>query len=618
MVVATTTKPTLKEALNLIPAAGYIRMSTDKQEDSPDRQRGEINRMAERLGYKIVCWYEDHGMTGTESKKRDEFQRMLVDAKTGRFEAILLYELSRMSREDPFEAIEHWRKLRDAKVQIVTCQRGPVDFNNLGGFITAIVDQHGSHDEVVKLSHRSVSGKNRTLANGGRIGGKPFAYDRQIIDDAGKVVKIISHRENFSKPKGWKSKLILSADKAAVAAVRFAFEAVASGQSIQFVAREFLRRGVKSRKGSGLMRGTDIKSMLTNPVYAGCLRAGAASAGKFNSITSVFIEDAHPAIVSRALFDAVQQQLTLRYKRKRTAKPGTYLLNGLVYCGHCGLRMQGSYRERGREMYKCIGHRVTGECEGGRPCISMRALEKNVLRIVDELLLKPNEEVLAGCDPEEKPTVQNEHIAEIFQLQANISRATENLALAPDRQQFQDISRRISDWREREAELQAAIRNSQQISDELRTAKNTIAEIRAARSKMKSVDYTNVDRVALQNALFVVLQSISVTRRSVGDRVKYRMIECEITCRPGIADGKVQFRGLDGTHYGRWVEVLNAISTEQPIETVELAGVVGLEIKDTAKHCRRLEAAGFITRTLRIRPAGCKWQLTNDGRRLAE
>jgi len=51
----------------LIPAVGYVRMSTDRQEDSPARQKAEIWELAKRGNYKISEWYEDHGLTGTES-----------------------------------------------------------------------------------------------------------------------------------------------------------------------------------------------------------------------------------------------------------------------------------------------------------------------------------------------------------------------------------------------------------------------------------------------------------------------------------------------------------------------------------------------------------------------
>ena len=97
--------------------------------------------MAKRHGYRILTWYEDHGLTGTESANRPEFKRLLENAKGGKFQAVLLSEQSRMSREDIFDVMIHCRLLRDAGVRIVTCQRGELDFNNLGGVITAIVDQ---------------------------------------------------------------------------------------------------------------------------------------------------------------------------------------------------------------------------------------------------------------------------------------------------------------------------------------------------------------------------------------------------------------------------------------------------------------------------------------------
>jgi site-specific DNA recombinase len=94
-------------AASSVPAVGYIRMSTDKQEDSPARQRRDIEALAERMGYRILSWYEDHGLTGTESANRPEFRRLLENAKGGKFKAVLISEQSRMSREDVFDAMVH-------------------------------------------------------------------------------------------------------------------------------------------------------------------------------------------------------------------------------------------------------------------------------------------------------------------------------------------------------------------------------------------------------------------------------------------------------------------------------------------------------------------------------
>ena len=170
-----------------IPAVGYIRMSTDRQEHSPERQRREIQQLADREGYRIIKWYEDHGLTGTESANRPEFQRLLQDAKRRRFQAILLHEQSRFSREDIFDVMLHWRLLRQAGVEIVTCQRGRLRFDDLGGIITAIIDQHGAREESVKLASRVVSGQRLRASQGKRIGGIVFAYDREVLRRARQV-----------------------------------------------------------------------------------------------------------------------------------------------------------------------------------------------------------------------------------------------------------------------------------------------------------------------------------------------------------------------------------------------------------------------------------------------
>jgi DNA invertase Pin-like site-specific DNA recombinase len=227
----------------LKPAVGYIRMSTDQQQDSPARQRRDIEALANRLGHRIIDWYEDHGLTGTESINRPKFQRLLQDAKRGRFEAVLLSEQSRMSREDIFDAMLHWRLLRDAGVKIVTCQRGELDFSNLGGVITAIVDQYGAHEESVKLAQRVVSGQRLRASQGKRIGGMVFGYDREVLDETGEVVRRVHFRERFRKPRTWTTRLVPSADRDAVKAVRWAFDAIRRGHTIGYILREFNARG---------------------------------------------------------------------------------------------------------------------------------------------------------------------------------------------------------------------------------------------------------------------------------------------------------------------------------------------------------------------------------------
>ena len=63
------------------PAVGYIRMSTDKQEDSPAQQKAEITYLAQPEGYRIIRWYEDHGAELNAFLLGPGFGKVRIDAR---------------------------------------------------------------------------------------------------------------------------------------------------------------------------------------------------------------------------------------------------------------------------------------------------------------------------------------------------------------------------------------------------------------------------------------------------------------------------------------------------------------------------------------------------------
>ncbi|MBX3438652.1 MAG: recombinase family protein [Planctomycetaceae bacterium] len=316
-----------------LKAAGYIRMSSDHQGDSPARQRAEIERLAANDGYHIVEWYEDHGLTGTESKNRPDFQRLLADASSGKFEAVLVSEQSRMSREDVFDAIAHWRLLRDAGVKLVTVQRGEMRFDDLSGILTAMIEQHGAREESVKLSKRVTSGKREKYRRGERAHGNPlFGFDRVITNEAGQLVQRVHFSQRFQKPAGWRQSLAPSTDVASVEAIRWAFRAVTSGTPLIVIAQEFNRRGLRSIYGKKFVS-QSIKSLLKNPAYCGDLQAGTdPKQGKFSRVCEdgpIILKDSHEGIVSRDVFENVQSLLASRSYAQGSV---VHLLKGLVQC----------------------------------------------------------------------------------------------------------------------------------------------------------------------------------------------------------------------------------------------------------------------------------------------
>lgn len=69
------------ERLAKSAAVAYVRMSSDKQEASPQQQRQEIERLTQRRGYRIIRWYSDEAVSGDATEKRLQFQQMIKDAE---------------------------------------------------------------------------------------------------------------------------------------------------------------------------------------------------------------------------------------------------------------------------------------------------------------------------------------------------------------------------------------------------------------------------------------------------------------------------------------------------------------------------------------------------------
>ncbi len=504
------------------PAVGYIRMSSDRQEDSPERQRMEIHKLAEREGYEVVNWYEDLGMTGTESAKREGFQKLMRDAEKRKFRVVLIHEQSRLSREHALDFMEHLNAFRRAGVTLITSLRGVVDYNNVAGLLMSMIDAHGARDESQKIAARTVSGKRAKYERKERAAGNSlFGYDREMIDETGTVIKRVHFRERFTKPPGWRQRLVVSADLEAVAAVRGAFSRVMNGELIQHIADDFNARGLRTILGNEFSHEA-VKDILTNPVYHGALVAGRWSKGKFRRLDEdgiIWHDDAHPPIVSKALFDAVQEELKARYIEHRHCKPGRYLLGALVRCDHCGGRMYGRKEPKGRFYGATVAQHDEHLCP--RPAFSADLLERAVMRVVRQYLLTPQNlaRILrcmreAGTPLDYLPSATNQHLAAIDE---KIARAESNLALAENEDDFRSVSRMMAKWTEQRQQLERELAREEQFLTEEKHAREMVRELSEHLERLETGD-----RHKLYRALAATIDRVVVGKRIVGQDASRR------------------------------------------------------------------------------------------------
>ena len=92
---------TVEAGVKIKRAVGYIRVSTAEQKEegySLLGQRKNIELFAEKQGYELIDVYADEGISGKNIIKRPGVQRLLEDAKTGKFDVLIIWKLTRLGR----------------------------------------------------------------------------------------------------------------------------------------------------------------------------------------------------------------------------------------------------------------------------------------------------------------------------------------------------------------------------------------------------------------------------------------------------------------------------------------------------------------------------------------
>ena len=488
----------MRESQNLIPAVAYIRMSSDRQEASPDQQRAEVAKLATRDGYKIVREYFDEGISGDATEKRKAFRQMIRDAEEkGDFTAILCWDQDRFGRFDSIEAGRWIYPLRQAGVWLVTVAQGAIDWNDFTGRVMYSIVQEGKHQFLVDLSRNVLRGRISAAKAGRLIVTPPYGYDRLFTDPAGRESRRVPGGEKFHCPEGWSVRLVPTENPGEVENVRTLFHTFANTDcSIHALVQTLNHQGVMPRRGKG-WSATALRYLLSNPVYVGQLVFGRRQSGKYHQVAEsgdvgkprgrafreapIVVDDAHEALVDRETFDRVQEKLASRRHGKAKPRYNGYILTGVLRCGHCGRPMSGRSAGAGRDRryYTCPGGK-TGQCKGYT--VRQDYLDAYILDQIEKRILNPlaSEQIHRAIhrQAKAKPGFQDPTEAlrgQLAALDQKITKGAENLLLA-DAEHVSELSAMLAGWKRERAGLQNKLETL------VVNASGTTAEERAARA----------------------------------------------------------------------------------------------------------------------------------------
>jgi DNA invertase Pin-like site-specific DNA recombinase len=444
-------------------AGTYYRMSDDKQENSIERQRSQVEPYALKKGYRIVCEYIDEGIPGDELARRKEFQRMLRDAQRGQFDVIVVDDVDRFGRFDIHRYGAVVDPLRDAGVRLDAVAQGPVDWDDtlasLNDAMRMAFKREQSRDTSRRVLTDFLSRARRAIWLGG-----PAPYGLRL------------------EPHPTRKKIPVPHEPEAKV-VRWLFEQYGNTDtSIDALCEELYRRGVPSPTGKKRWQKTTVQAMLRRRWYIGDYVWNRKPAGKYHRLAGgkaeatnrrtrsrqnkpdewVVVEDSHEAIVDRDLFMRVQARLAGNRGRTTPQRGrGAFLLTKLMTCSHCGSWMLG-FTQGGQRKYRCGGYLHYGK----NYCHRNLAHEGDVLEaVVTELqrtFLDPDnlqalrDEVRRQQEEKSRPQAVEALKRQIADLSRRIDRGNENLAiLPPDR--LAGVVAKVREWEAQRTELAAEL-----------------------------------------------------------------------------------------------------------------------------------------------------------------
>jgi DNA invertase Pin-like site-specific DNA recombinase len=254
-----------------VPAAQYLRMSTDHQQYSLDNQADAIARYAMQYGFQLVKTYSDAARSGLRIRNRPGLKQLLKNVVDGtfQFKAILVYDVSRWGRFQDVDEAAHYEYLcKSAGVPVHYCAEIFTNDNSLSGLIVKAVKRTMAGEYSRELSVKVKAGLVRLTSMGYKAGGyPPYGMRRMLLDVHGNPKQLLADGER--KSLATERVILVPGPKEEVAIVQRIFREYADeNRSLTKIAERLNEQEIPFVQG-GKWCASTITHVLERPQYMG-------------------------------------------------------------------------------------------------------------------------------------------------------------------------------------------------------------------------------------------------------------------------------------------------------------------------------------------------------------
>lgn len=326
--------------------------------------------------WEFALIFADDGISGTNTKKREEFNRMIDEAMAGKIDMIVTKSISRFAR-NTLDCLKYIRQLKEKNI--------PVYFEKEN------INTMDAKGEVLLTIMASLAQQeSQSLSQNVKLG---FQYRYQ----QGQIT--VNHNRFLGYTKDEKGQLIIDPDEAVV--VRRIYREYLEGASMQQICRGLEADGILTGAGKQKWRPETLHKILKNEKYIGDALLQKTYTVDFlekkrvpnnGLVPQYYVENSHEAIIPSDLYMQVQKEILRRTNlhsganRKKRVYSSKYALSSIVSCPNCGDIYRGiAWNNRGKRsfVWRCVSRVEHGPSRCDAPTVGETELQQAVIKAIN-------------------------------------------------------------------------------------------------------------------------------------------------------------------------------------------------------------------------------------------
>jgi len=385
-----------------IRVAAYCRVSTDSDEQATSYEiqiEHYTNFIQKNPEWELADIFADDGITGTNTKKREEFNRMIEECMDGNVDMIITKSISRFAR-NTLDCLKYIRQLKDKNIAVFFEKENINTMDSKGEIMLTI---------MASLAQQ----ESQSLSQNVKLGIQ-YRYQRGEIQ--------INHNRFLGYTKDENKQLVIDPEGGEI--VKQIYREYLEGASLLQIARGLEAEDVLTAAGKAKWRPETLKKILQNEKYIGDALLQKTYTVDFLSkkrvknngiVPQYYVENNHEPIIPRDLYMQVQEEMVRRASirsgkgGKKRVYSSKYALSSIVYCGQCGdIYRRVHWNNRGCKsiVWRCVSRLEEKGSDCTSPTINEETLQTAVIKAINELL--GNKEPFLSILQDNIATVLNE------------------------------------------------------------------------------------------------------------------------------------------------------------------------------------------------------------------